>query len=449
MILKNQDLNSLIIANKSHRGTILSFALTTNHLIHHPLIMDAEIITIGNELISGSTVDSNAAFMAESLMGIGIEVGRMTSVGDSEESISKAIKEGLKDFNLLFITGGLGPTADDITRDVIAKTIGRRLILDKEALQDIKRRFEKIGFKMTPNNERQAFFPEGSEIIPNPLGTACGFKVCERDGTVYVLPGVPREMKGMLKEVILPSLQKQYKEKAVFLSSTLKMFGISESKIDEILQGLEKEVGVTLAFLPHIPEIDVKITAKSSTREEAEAKISLAEKKIRDKLGSYIFAKNDQSMEGVVGELLRKKGATLSVAESCTGGLITHRLTNVPGSSDYLNRGVVVYSNQAKIDLLGVPEEIIEKFGAVSEKTAESMAKGIREKSNTTFGLAVTGIAGPDGGTPQKPVGTVFISLSSAEGTKVKGHKFWGGREQIKLLTSEAALDLLRKHLLQ
>ncbi len=406
--------------------------------------MKAEIITIGDELIKGDVPDTNAPFLASRLTQIGIEVARITSVGDKAESIAQAFLESLRRSEIILCTGGLGPTPDDITVEVASKALGRELVLNEELWEDIKGRFLKLGLEVTPNNKRQALMPEGAEPIPNPLGM-CGFKVYHEGKILFFLPGVPKEAERMVEESIIPFLKKEVREREPIKVRTLKVFGLAESKISKLLEGiLEKREDIKLAFLPRFPEVHLVISAKGSKEKEMEE----MEKEIEGFLGKHIFAKDFETMESVVSGLLKKRKTTLAVAESCSGGLISHRLTNVPGSSEYFERGVVVYSNQAKIDLLAVPEDVIAEFGAVSFETAERMAQAIKDLSQTMLGLGVTGILGPTGGSPEKPVGTVFISLASPQGTTTKRYSFFGEREQIKLLASQVALNRLRRYLL-
>lgn len=411
--------------------------------------LKGEIITIGNELITGTQVDTNGPYLAERLLSQGISIKRIISVGDDAEAISQALKESMERSRLVFITGGLGPTSDDITTEVAAKVLGRRLILYPEVLGGIKKLTVSFGIEITPGQKKQAYLPEGAEPIPNPVGTAPGFLVTEEKSLLIFLPGVPQEVEAMTGDILV-RVNKEWRDLPHYQSRTLKIFGISESRVNELLKDIienQKEIGIS--FLPHFPEVQVKITIQAKTREETGGKLGFWGKEIRERLGSYVFGVDEESMEEVVGNLLRGNKATLAVAESCTGGLIGNRLTNVPGSSDYVERVVVAYSNQAKIDLLKVPEEVIRNHGAVSELTARLMAEGVRNLAETTLGLSTTGIAGPTGGTLEKPVGTVFISLADGKETWAKKYHFPGDRWQIKLMTSQVALNRVRRYLLQ
>lgn len=414
--------------------------------------MKVEIITIGDELTSGSSQDTNATFIAHQLHTIGIEVVKITTVGDDTEKIVDALRNVQQKVSYVIVTGGLGPTVDDITAKAAAEALRRKLVLNKLALKAIEERFMKYGREMSPNNVKQAYLPSDSTIVPNPIGTACGFYLARSNTLFFFLPGVPGEMKRMVEESVIPIIKKEQPETTIVSSCVLKVFGKSESYCDQVLSDLIKsEKEVAFAFLPHYPEISLKLTMRGKDGKYIEKKLKALERKIKSKkyLGDVIFGKDEETLEGVVGKLLRSKGATISIAESCTGGLITHRLTNVPGSSDYLERSLVVYSDKAKKELLKVPAGILKRHGAVSKEVAESMAKGVKRLSKTTFGLAVTGIAGPAGGTPEKPVGTVFISFSHKRQVITQKCSFYGDREQMKFMTSQYALDVLRKYLIK
>ena len=414
--------------------------------------MKVEIMTIGDELTSGSSQDTNATFIAHQLHTIGIEVVKITTVGDDTEKIVDALRNAQQKVGCVIVTGGLGPTVDDITAKAAAEALRRKLVLNKLVLKAMEERFMKYGRKMSPNNVKQAYLPSDSTIVPNPIGTACGFYLARSNTLFFFLPGVPGEMKRMVEESVIPIIKKEQPETTIVSSCVLKVFGKSESYCDQVLSDLIKsEKEVAFAFLPHYPEISLKLTMRGKDGKYIEKKLKALERKIKSKkyLGDVIFGKDEETLEGVVGKLLRSKGATISIAESCTGGLITHRLTNVPGSSDYLERSLVVYSDKAKKELLKVPAGILKRHGAVSKEVAESMAKGVKSLSKTTFGLAVTGIAGPAGGTPEKPVGTVFISFSHKRQVITQKCSFYGDREQIKFMTSQYALDVLRKYLIK
>lgn len=411
--------------------------------------MKVEIITVGNELTAGEVVDTNAPYMAGELTARGFGVTFITTIGDSEWHIENALLRSQEHADAIVVSGGLGPTTDDVTASAAAKALGHRLILDKEVLQEMRERFAQRGMEMPLSNEKQALFPQQSEIIPNPLGTAPGFVLRHKGKIFCFLPGIPRELEHLFKENILPLLENERAEKTYYRWRTLKAFGFTESAIADRLKEINpNEYSASLAYLPRFPENHVKITVNGKFPEEVERNLQKLEKIIREKLPGRVFAADEETLEKVVGDLLRSNQATLAVAESCTGGLITHRLTNVPGSSDYFERGVVAYSNRAKVEILRVPKELLAEAGSVSDPVAKKMAEGVRQISKSTLGLGVTGIAGPAGGTEEKPVGTVFIALSSPKGTFSKGYRFWGDREQIKILSAHTAIDWVRRFFL-
>jgi nicotinamide-nucleotide amidase len=411
--------------------------------------MRAEIITIGDELTSGSVQNTNATFIASQLHPLGIEVVKMTTVGDTHEDIIKALRSTQGTVSVALVTGGLGPTVDDITTKAASEAFRRKLLLNKEALKTMEERFQKFGRAMSSHNVRQAYLPTGATIVPNPIGTACGFHLA-KDNTLFIfMPGVPREMQRMCEETVIPLLKRELPETSIVKSQLLKIFGKSESYCDQLLGKLiKKEREIRFAFLPHYPEITLKLTMRGNDTRAIEKKLKSVTRAVTRILGDIVFAEGEHTLEEVVGCLLKSQGATLAVAESCTGGLITHRLTNVPGSSEYIDRTLVVYSNTSKKALLKVPTSLLNRYGAVSKEVAEHMARGVRTSSKTTVGLAVTGIAGPAGGTPEKPVGTVFIALAHARSVSTEQLKFYGDREQIKFMTSQYALDILRKQLI-
>ncbi|MBW1823951.1 MAG: competence/damage-inducible protein A [Deltaproteobacteria bacterium] len=411
--------------------------------------MKVEIITIGDELSSGSVQDTNATFIANKLYTNGIDVVKITTVGDDTETIMDAFKNVQQRVSFVIVTGGLGPTVDDITTQAASEALRRKLVLNKHALKTMEERFQKYGRTMSPHNVKQAYLPSGSTVIHNPIGTACGFSLAKGNTLFIFLPGVPREMKGMFEETVIPLIKKEHPDTSIVRTRVLKVFGKTESYCDQKLADLIKsEKEITFAFLPRYPEISLKLTMRGQDKKYIEKKLKAVERKVIKILGDIVFGKDEEILEEVVGNLLRSQGATIAVTESCTGGLITHRLTNVPGSSDYLERSLIAYSNKSKKDLLKVPATILNRFGAVSQETAERMAKGVKSSCKATFGLAVTGIAGPAGGTPEKPVGTVFISLAHGRQVKTQRHSFYGNRKQIKFMTSQYALDILRKHLM-
>lgn len=407
--------------------------------------MEAQIVTIGDELLNGATLDTNSRFLAETLHRFGIRVKRIVTVGDELKGIVNALREAAKEAELVLVTGGLGPTPDDRTREAAAEAFGLRLLLHQDYLKELKEKFAAWGLTFTETDEAQAQLPENAEILPNPLGL-CGFKLHLQGCDLFFFPGVPKELQSMVQTTLIPFLSERSGGERV-LVRLFKCFGPTESQIKELLEGLSGTF--ELAFLPSFPEIHLRLTVRGDTPEEAAERLSAYEAEISRRLGLHLFGSGDDTMEKVVGQLLRERGATIATAESCTGGLVAHRITEVPGSSDYFQGGVVSYSEEAKERFLDVPQEVLERFGAVSAPCAEAMAKGVRERFGTTFGISTTGVAGPTGGTPEQPVGTVFIGMAAGDLVEVKRYRFFGDRGQIKLMASEVALDRVRRFLLR
>ncbi len=409
----------------------------------------AAILTIGDEILIGQVTNTNAAFIGQKLSEVGIEVVRTLVVGDNEAEIMHAFREYEKEFDVVLVTGGLGPTHDDITKKVVADFFNVRLVTDDSVLANVRDRLSKRNIAVRKVNEDQALVPEGCTVLMNHWGTAPGMLFEREEGFFAVMPGVPHEMQNIMTEYIVPRL-KQKGAGQVIKHRVLKTTGIAESSLFELLGDMDSILGgkAKLAFLPSQFGVRLRITVKAGTETEADSVIADVESKIRSRAEKYIYSGGEVDIEETVGRLLKQKNLTIAVAESCTGGLISHRLTNVSGSSAYYNRGVVSYSNEAKMELLGVPADLLDHFGAVSEEVARSMAEGIRRISKTDIGVAVTGIAGPTGGTPEKPVGLVFIALSDSGGTIVRKHIFPDERLRFKDRTSQAALELVRRRVL-
>lgn len=414
--------------------------------------MQAEIVSIGDELLIGQVVNSNAAYISSQLNSVGIFVDKMTTVGDSEAAILGAFERALKAYDVVTVTGGLGPTHDDITREAVCKFFKTELIVNAEALENIKHRFARRNIALIKRNEEQALVPRGCTVIQNHHGTAPGYSF-ERDGKYFiVMPGVPAEMKGMMDEFVVPYFSKKTSGTCI-LHRTLKTTGIAESLLAEQIGDVHalfaEGSGITLAYLPSAMGVRLRITARTSSRAEAESRVRDVESKLRSKAERYIFGTDTEELEDVLGKILAERKLSISVAESCTGGLIANRLTNVPGSSNYFERGIVTYSNESKIAELGVPRSYVEQYGAVSREVAESMALGIRTKSNTDIGLSTTGIAGPTGGTAEKPVGLIWIGYSDPRHTIALRFNFASDRRSFKERASQAAIDLVRRKLLR
>lgn len=400
-------------------------------------------------MVSGEIADANAFFMANALTERGFSVTRVSMVGDQEGQIQDALLQSRDRAEAVIVSGGLGPTSDDLTTPAAAKAFGESLVLHEESLEQIRERFARGGMEMPRSNEKQAVFPASAEIIPNPVGTAPGFFLKSRGKAIFFLPGVPRELQHLFRETVLPRLERERKGNIHYRARTLKIFGLTESAIADRLSGIRAEhFSATLAYLPRYPENHVKIIVQGSDLEEVKRNLAELERVIREKLEGRVFAVDRETLEEIVGRLLKERQATLAVAESCTGGLVAHRMTNIPGSSEYFERGVVVYSNQAKTELLQVPKELLAELGAVSAPVAEKMAEGMRHLSRATIGLAITGIAGPAGGSADKPVGTVFIALSGPDGTASRRYQFWGDRDQVKMISAQTALEWVRRYFL-
>jgi nicotinamide-nucleotide amidase len=414
-------------------------------------IEHAVILSCGDELTTGRIADTNAAFIADALGEIGVSVAAVLVVGDDPGQIVWAWRQAMEQGDVVIATGGLGPTADDLTTETLAGALGLPLVHHEESAARIREIFATLGRAMPGNNLKQAALPQGAVVIPNPLGTAPGYRLAAAAGGrprhLVVLPGVPREMKRMWAETVLPWLRQARGGPRVRISRTFQTFGLTESGLDERVGGALTPGEARLSFRASFPEISVRVSVAGEPGEIGR-RLDDAAGRVRDRIADVVFGEGDATMEGVVGELLRRRGLTLAVAESCTGGLIGHRVTNVPGSSAYFVEGLVCYTNAAKERLLGVAPATLAAHGAVSEATAREMAMGVRRVARSDLGLATTGIAGPDGGTPEKPVGTVCIALAWNDGIASRRYQLWSTRDWIKLLTSQIALDWVRRHVL-
>ena len=407
--------------------------------------MYGEIVTIGNELISGRTLDLNAGYAAGKLTAAGLRVTRMTSVGDDEEMVSKTLAKALETSCFVIVTGGLGPTDDDMTNEIVSTALNRSLCLDQQVLDNMKKYAETMGIEMTPSIEKMAWIPQGARIL-NPKGPSCGCCIEEQGVRLYFLPGVPDQMRRLLDDFVIPELLNIYPEIPATGQRILKVYGVNEPEISETLKEIKGKTGdVVLGFYPDFPEnhITLSLSAKDDTTVTDE--LDRIENEIRGLLNPFIFATGHDTMEKVVGRALLYQGLTLSIAESCSGGLIAHHVTNVPGSSAYFKGGVVVYSNELKTDLLNVNPDTLKAHGAVSEQTVREMVQGLKNRFKTDLSIAVTGIAGPEGGTAEKPVGTVFIGMNARDRTYSRRYRFWGNRGRIKQETAFMALDWIRR----
>lgn len=408
-----------------------------------------EILTVGDELLLGQTVDTNAAWLSRELSTQGIRVVRRATVGDEAAAIHAAVSEALARTGALICTGGLGPTRDDLTRPVVAEVFGLPLRIDEEVLAALEARFRRLGREMAASNRCQAEVPEGAIVLPNANGTAPGLILRdEADRFAVLLPGVPREMRALYRDALLPWLLERWPARpGAIVHRVLRTTGIAESKLAELLEPAFADLGeIGVAFLPSGTGVDVRLTSWG-TQSEADASraFDALEARIRAAAGAWIYATGDADLAEAVGERLRAAGLSIAVAESCTGGLLAKRLTDRAGSSDYMLGGVVAYANSAKIEQLGVPEREIEQHGAVSEPVALAMARGVAQRLGSACALAVTGIAGPGGGTPAKPVGTVCIAGLAPGSERVLTLRLPGDRAEIRERSAQAALGLLWK----
>ncbi|HUQ98926.1 MAG TPA: competence/damage-inducible protein A [Gemmatimonadaceae bacterium] len=418
--------------------------------------LQVELITIGDELLLGFTIDTNAAHISRTLAQHGVDVVRRTTVGDSADQIAPAVREALERTGAVITTGGLGPTSDDLTKPAIAQIFGKKMVLDESIAENIEKRwrarFPTSRYPVT--NRNQAEIPEGARILTNRHGTAPGIWIEDKRGRwVAMMPGVPREMRGMLSEELLPAIrQRSAGGDTVVLSGTLRTTGIAESAIAEVLgadflpQTSRDFADLPLAFLPGVAGVDLRVTAKGLAHDRAESLITEALARLRERIGTYVYGEGETDLAEVVLQNCRERSLKLAVAESCTGGMLGERLTNIAGSSDVFLGGVISYDNEIKKSLLGVRADDLVKFGAVSEEVALQMAAGVRQRLHSDVGVSITGIAGPGGGSADKPVGLVWIAAHWQEG-KARRFHFGGDRTEIRQRAAQSALDMLRRTL--
>jgi nicotinamide-nucleotide amidase len=413
--------------------------------------MQAEILATGDEIRTGALIDSNSAYIAEILLSVGLDVVRHSCVGDELEALVAILREIGDRSQFCVVTGGLGPTVDDLSSQAAAMAADVELIFHEEALRDIQAFFDRIGRTMNLPNRKQAYLPKGSDCLRNPVGTAPGFSMMIGRCRFCFLPGVPKEMKRMMAEHVVPiARQSLGAEATVYRIFTITTFGLTESGVDERLTGFaERFPELKLGMRAKFPEIQVKLYGQGTDPKRVDADLSVAAEHVRSLLGPSVISMSGESMAEVVGRLLRENGKTLSLAESCTGGLLADLVTSVSGSSDYFLFSGVTYSNQAKTAILKVNPDTIRKFGAVSEETAGEMALGAKAVSGADYALSTSGIAGPTGGTPEKPVGTVCIGVAGPGFASAKRYHFkYGGRDRNKTAFAVKALDLLRQSLI-
>ena len=410
-------------------------------------MLRCEILSTGDEVLTGMIADTNAAFLADQMGSLGFEVLRHTTVGDDRAILEETFRALGARADVVLCTGGLGPTVDDLTTEVAAGILGVGMKLDEAALAYMEGLWKSRGRVMPENNRKQAMLPEPADVLTTPIGTAPGFSVQIGKACFFFMPGVPREMKKMFAEQVIPRLQKLRSEPTVFDVRVYRSFGLTESAADQALSNIETLFpGVKLGFRAHFPEIQNKLTVKGADIVEARASLEAAADEVKKRIGPHIFS-DGEPIEAVIGAALRRDKATVSTAESCTGGMIAQLITNVPGASEYFDRGFVTYTAASKHELLGVPEALIAELGVVSEECARAMAEGAKAVAKTTYAISVTGVAGPDGGTDEKPVGLVYIGLAGPKGTVVRRINWPGQREQIRGIASMVGLDLLRRAL--
>jgi nicotinamide-nucleotide amidase len=415
------------------------------------MIQRAVILSTGDEITTGKVVDSNSNYLADKLNEIGVDLIAVLTVGDVPERLEWAWRTAMEMADLVLSTGGIGPTADDLTTEIVARLTGKALWRHEPSVDHMKRMFESIGRVMPENNIKQALFPETAEVITNPIGTAPGFRMAvpqaRHTAHLVVMPGVPREMKPMMENEVIPWLRLNRGSDKVFATRIFQTFGISESGLDEAVAGLIKPEEAKVGFRASFPQISMKVMVEDVPG-RAEQRLDELSERVRGRVGSYIYGEGECSMEEVVGRLLTARKLKLAIAESCTGGLIGHRLTNVAGSSSYFLGDLVTYSNDLKKSVLGVREETLKNHGAVSEECVREMAAGARAQTGADLAVATSGIAGPGGGSAEHPVGTVCIALAAEGVSTSRRFQFRGTRDWVKLLTSQVALDWLRRHAL-
>jgi nicotinamide-nucleotide amidase len=413
------------------------------------MIQKVVILSTGDELTTGRVIDTNSAAIAERVFALGIEVAAVLKVGDNKDQLLWALCQAQALGDIVIGSGGLGPTSDDLTSEVVAEFLGCKLRQDEQVARGLQQRFKDRGISWSANTLKQAMFPDGSTIISNPVGTAPGFQLpIGPDKTLLWLSGVPQEMLAMLHETVLPWIERQRGEAAHAFSCTFKIHGITEGKLDELLRPVNLGADARLSFRAHYPDLSLQLIVRTRSP-DGSVLFETIKNEVRATVGKHIYAEGDKNLEEVVGGLLLAKQQTLALAESCTGGYISHRVTRVAGSSAYYYGGAVTYSNEAKTRFLGVRPETLEEHGAVSRETALEMSAGITERTGADVGLSVTGVAGPAGGSAAKPVGTVWVSIAQSKRHEAKLFRFAGDREHIILGTSQVALNWLRTSLLQ
>lgn len=410
----------------------------------------AEILTIGDEILYGQILDSNSQWISQQLDDLGIRVVKKSTVGDNEDDILAAFADAEKKADLVLITGGLGPTNDDLTKPLLAKYFDTELQLNMKALEEVTELFRKFGRELTETNRAQAELPINCEMISNKLGSAPGMWFDENNTVFVSMPGVPHEMKGMMEETILPKIKSKFKT-LLILHKLVKTTGIGESWLSDKISDWETQLPshIKLAYLPSVMEVKLRLTASGPDKKKLEVDVDREIDKLLLLAGKYVYGYDKDTLEKIVGEMLRKANKTIAIAESCSGGFLSHMITSVPGSSDYFLGGLVSYSNEIKKDLLNVQQKTLEEFGAVSEATVKEMADNVRGNFNSDIGVATSGIAGPEGGTEDKPVGIVWIGISDENGTKARRFSFAKNRMINIEASARVALNMVRQRLIE
>jgi nicotinamide-nucleotide amidase len=409
--------------------------------------MTAEIIAIGSELLTPQRMDTNSLYLTDQLNGLGIEVVTKCVIGDNQDRLADAVHRAVSRSGVVVLCGGLGPTEDDLTREAVAAALDRKLIYHPEITEVLEQRFAQLKRKMVDANKRQAFIIEGAEILPNDRGTAPGQWIEESGAYLMMLPGPPHEMKAMFTRQCLPRLTRVAPRQAI-RTLVLRVAGMPESDLDQLIAPVYKKYdNPATTILAAAGDLQIHLRARCATEAQANALLAEVGGPIELLLGDRIYSRDGRALEEVVGDMLRQRHSTLAVAESATGGLLGERITSVPGSSGYFVGGFITYTNRMKMDWLGVPEEIIERCGAVSEETAEAMARGARRRSGSTYALSITGVAGPDAGGENAPVGAIYVGLADPAGCQVLHRQFLGDRTRIRQFATQMALDMLRRKL--
>ncbi len=409
--------------------------------------MTAEIIAVGSELLTPQRIDTNSLFLTDQLNGLGVEVVTKSVIGDHLDRLADGVRRAVSRSEIVILSGGLGPTEDDLTRDAVAAALDRKLIYHPEIAEVLEQRFAQLKRKMVEVNKRQAFLVEGAEMLPNDRGTAPGQWIEDSGSVVMLLPGPPHEMKAMFTRQCLPRLARIV-PRQVIRTLVLRVTGMPESDLDQLIAPVYKKYeNPTTTILAAAGDLQIHLRARCSSEADAARLLVEVGGPIELLLGDRIYSRNGQPLEEVVGDRLRERHNTLSVAESCTGGMLGERITSVPGSSAYFLGGFVTYSSRMKVEWLGVPEETIAQFGAVSKETAEAMALGARRRTGSTYALAITGVAGPDSGGENAPVGTIYVGLADAAACQVLHRQFIGDRTRIRQFATQMALDMMRRRL--